>query len=215
MKIQGEVEIEGIKLQVNIEAPDDAQNLYVTNVSPTCVVVPRERWQIEWLGLSEKTVRELTKRGLTTIAHLIDDQWQLKIGILPETISEEIKEALERLRSIAIVFKGPVISEEETAPSSVAARRKNLATAAKDLRELVGEIEAIGAGQDKSLTQLGLPNKVIRMLTKRYSVGTAKELAQLGEPRIIMTPGLTAQDISLIKAKLAEIGLYLIKPAAA
>ena len=207
MKIQGTVTVEGISLRVDIEAPDDTKELYVTNVHPNCLVIPRERWRVEFLGLPAEIVAALHAHNIFTLGELVDNHWNPRVLGLNETIDAKIEEAVAAFRKIALVFersengdgRGPTPREKRALP----------------LHATIAEL-LVAKEEDKrsSLFQndiafLGLLKPQEDALRKTKGVRTLGDVEKLGHARLMMTEHMDQKGMAKIEAVFRKAGLSL------
>lgn len=195
MRIEGEVTVEGVKLHVRINAPDNTTELFVTNVHPNCLTIPRERWGIEFLGLSPQALAELRARNITNLSQLADGKWSLGVdGFSMETCAE-ITESLRMLTDAAIVFEIPNPIQLATLFSS---RQQDVTEAEEaDLTALEHDIAVVGLQkpQEEALRKRGL-----------LTLGT---LYCLGRNKLVMSPRMDERGIRRIEEALSAAGFDL------
>lgn len=199
MKIQGVLSVEGVRLHVDVEAADDEQDLYVTNVHPNCLVVPKERWRIEFLGLPPAALLELKRRQIFTLGQLVDESWNLGVDGFSTELATCITEALGEFRKIALVFERQAsyrplqalpITESEQAGTDIA----------------VSQADA----QRTDIAELGLPRAQERVLRKTRNVQTYGDLVALGRNRLLMTSQITSKTVQRIEETLRGVGLNML-----
>lgn len=202
MRIEGEMTAEvegssaGVKLHVRINAPDDTTELYVTNVHPNCLTIPRERWSIEFLGLSAQALDELRSRDITNLSQLTNGRWTLGVDGLSAETRDEVTAALQTLTDIAIVFEIPHPIQLATLFRTPAQEDGDGASAA-DLAVLERDIATIGLlkPQEEALRKKGMR--------------TLRDLYCLGRNKLVMTPRMDERGIRKIGEALSEAGLTL------
>lgn len=202
MRVRGTLTVEGIKLHVDVEAPDHQKELFVTNVHPSCLVIPRERWKIEYLGFTDRTVAELRAKGIATLDNMLDSEWSLdprEMSGLSDAAREEVERTLEEFREIALIFDMPRQGKE--------AKRERVASVAPpiNMKELATRNDVL----DESVSVLGLPQEVMEILKKRHGVECVRDLVALDRDQLIMTPKMDEKNIRRIEEQLAKRGLYL------
>lgn len=195
MKIEGEVTVEGVKLHVRINAPDDTTELFVTNVHPNCLTIPRERWGIEFLGLSSQALTELRARNITNLSQLADGKWSPGVDGFSVETRDEITESLRVLTDAAIVFEIPNPVQLATLFSS--RREDEVEVEAADLTALERDIAVIGLQkpQEEALRRKGLL--------------TLGALYCLGRNKLVMSPRMDERGIRRIEEALSEAGFDL------
>lgn len=200
MKVQGTLSLEGVKLHVRIDAADDQQTLYVTNVHPNCLVIPKERWRVEFLGLPKEIVEELHRRNIVFLGQLIDGNWKLGARGLNEDMRQQIGEALRKFLDIALVFDLPPKHKLELLfrPSASA-----------DEDEESVESENGGSGVDQDIAVAGLLGHQEESLRKTKHVKTLGDVLKLGRNRLLMTKGVDARAMEKIEVALRKFGLEL------
>ncbi len=192
MKIQGVIQVEGVELHVDIEAPDDQKELYVTNVHPDCLVIPKERWKVEFLGLPVDALIELQMRGVTTLGQLVDETWNIGASGLSEGTKRKVQEALTTFRQIALVFERP---KQYDAP------------AAKIRQPGVGPTN--NKNVELSLSEVGLLKNQEEALRSTRKVATYGDLIALGRGRLMMTNQMDERAVAKIETALRSVGLEL------
>ncbi len=105
MKIKGMLEVSGVNLNVNIEAPDQSREIYVTNVSPQCLIIPRERFDVGYLGLSYPVLEELGRKKIDNLAQLLPIGWELDWVALDLTprAKAELEDAMAKFRKMVLM----------------------------------------------------------------------------------------------------------------
>lgn len=194
MKVQGTLKLEGVKLHVRIEAPDDERTLYVTNVHPNCLVIPRNRWKIEFLGLPRETIEELHRRDIFFLGQLVNENWTLGAHGLNEEMHRQIGEALRAFFDIALVFDLPPQHQLERlfAPPPEAEAAEGSSNG--------------GSGERESITVIGLLRPQEEALRKK-DVTTLGDILQLGRDRLLMTRGVDVRAMEKIETALRKYGL--------
>lgn len=199
MKVQGTLSLEGIKLHVRIDAPDDQQTLYVTNVHPNCLVIPKDRWRVEFLGLPKEIVAELHQRNIVFLGQLIDENWNLGAHGLNEDMRQQIGEALRIFFKIALVFdlppkyklerlfKPPALTDDDDEPAPTNGV----------------------SGTDQDIAVAGLLGHQEESLRKMKNVNTLGDILRLGRNRLFMTKGVDARAMEKIETALRKYGLEM------
>lgn len=198
MNIKGVLEMEGgPNLHIDIEAPDDQEHIFVTNIHPNCLVIPKERWWVGYLALSPGVLRELRSKAIEHLDQLVDSSWELTVDGLSERARKEIIEALAHFQEIALVFKEP--SREELGKEVVSFPLEKIqAKAELAVSPPIGEevkLKPRHVSPDTSLEALMMPLHITTILKVRYEVVTISDVLRLGKRRLVMTPGLSAEDI--------------------
>lgn len=207
MKIQGILTIEGISLHVEIDAPDDARELYVTNVHPNCLVIPKERWKIEFLGLPTEIVATLHERNVFTLGELVDGHWDPRFVGLDEATEARIKEALTAFRKIALVFERMEFEGAEVHATEVRRGRPLRTTLAEAF--VTKEEEKKDSPLHKDISSVGLLKPQEDALRKTKGVRTLGDLAKLGRARLLMTNQMDERGVGKIEATLRKGGFFL------
>jgi len=196
MKVQGTLSLEGVKLHVRIEAPDDQTTLYVTNVHPNCLVIPKERWRVEFLGLPPEVVEALHSRNITFLGQLVDAKWRIGAHGLNEEMNRQIGEALRTFLDIALVFDLPP--------------KHQLAMLFSPPKEEDDEEVAVagtdGAALNNSLACIGLSAKHVEILQRQRGATTLGDLLRLGRNKLLMTSGMDTRAMERIEAALRQCG---------
>ncbi len=197
MKVLGTLNLEGIKLHVQIEAPDDERVLYVTNVHPNCLVIPRDRWKVEFLGLPRATIEELHRRDIFFLGQIVNENWTLGAHGLNEEMLRQIGEALRIFLDIALVFDLPPKYRLEQLFSP---------TAEADGEETMGPVDGASRDLDVSVIGLLIPQKEA---LRKKNINTLGDVLKLGRNRLVMTQGLDGRAMEKIEAALRKYGLEL------
>lgn len=179
MQIQGTLTVEGVQLHVHIDAPDEARELYVTNIPPTALLIPRERVRIEWLGLPPDVIQRLREKGIHALGHLVDGAWRLLASHLDEEERIAVTEALARFLEAALVFEFPsstptleVLAENEKrfeAFRRELTRQEPVAVSASPQKIAIQE-----APPPEAVSRNGVPHTDIKVLG--LPAGVAREL---------------------------------------
>lgn len=211
MKIRGTVEIEGMTLNVLIDAPDDTTELYVTNISSRCLVIPKERWLVCYLGLSKETFQELTAKGFMTLDHVLDAAWKVRDDI-PLTVPamDELKKQVHVFLERALIFPDLGILQAREKKETFPIRKKQQRTAAMREKSDTATTPAPLLGQ-RSLSGF-LPANIVKTLQVQHGIETIDDLLQLGKVRVFMTKGLSKADVSRIDDYLRNHGLSYRDP---
>jgi hypothetical protein len=180
MKMQGTLEVDGVRLTVDIEAPDDATDLYVTNVHPNCLVIPKERWRIEHMGLSDDATTYLHHRGIHFLGQLVNGGFKLVLTSLDDSVANEVHHSLERIRDMALLF------ETEQAANH---------TPPVDSPEL-----------DVDISVLALSKFQEQSLRKNRGVNTLRDVVQLGKNSLLMTQNIDQKAVDKIEEALRRVG---------
>jgi len=212
MKIRGVVDIEGIALNVIIDAPDDTKELYVTNISARCLVMPKERWPLRCLGLSQEVFRELTDKGFATLDHVVDAHWKIKddLAVRPNT-KKELEKQVVYFLDRALIFPDLSVPEENkdkiTFPISGEWERVSESHESPAHATIPDPL----LGQ-RSLMEFGLPAHIAKKLQVDHGIDTIDDLLRLGKVRVFMTKGLSKKDVALIDEHLKVHGLSYYDP---
>lgn len=210
MKIQGIVEVEGVRLHIDIEAPDSREDIYVTNIHPNCLVIPKERWPVEHLGLPLTALQELQERGLKYLGEITDSRWQISSNGLSEATGQELSEALARLRQTALLFEQ---STPEELAREVAGFPIELAPVGQeDVGEIKRKPAVVAEARVQSqapdaifLSELRISRRMKDILLAVHKAKTVADVLALGRVRLVMTPGVSACDIEVLVAELARV----------
>lgn len=201
MKIQGVLNVEGVELHVNIEAPDGQRELYVTNIHPSCLVIPRERWRVEYLGLPSEVVRGLKEQGISSLEDLLNEEWNLDLKKVQKKLTAsaiaQIEQSLHNFLEIALVFDMPRQFPEVNVRDVIHQNGNG-----KHPQKNEGAL-------DTSIEVLGLPVLLRKALERHHKVTTLRDLVALDKDQLIMTPGIDGKSIQRIEAALKDRDLYL------
>jgi hypothetical protein len=231
VRIQGTFNVEGVELNIDIDTLDDEEELYVTNVHPHCLVIPKERWKVEFLGLPQEVIQELERRRLLTLGDLVDDQWEVKADGLDDATFTQVKEAVERFLSIAFVFGRKEAPEEalslegegaegaEEVPSlPVVSRSASVVASVATEEAATREASTQGAAPEKAGSEesrLSTDLGAVRLLKpqeealRTRGITTFGDLIRLGRNRLAMTNKMDERGLTKIEAALAKVGLTL------
>jgi hypothetical protein len=105
MRVEGVLTVEGVTFHVDIDTDDRDTDVYVTNVHPNCMVIPKERWRVEFLGLPPAVVTLLHERDIFDLGTLIDGRWNLAVNGLGKDAERIVSEALAEFKKIALLFE--------------------------------------------------------------------------------------------------------------
>lgn len=194
MKIEGVIEAEGVKLHIDVDVPDDQEEVYITNVHPNCFVVPKERWRIEFLGLPPEVSKKLQDRGILFLGQLNHENGEGAIG-LDENETRAVSDALKKLGEMAIIFEGVDGYEERTM------RAVKRLTSAPPPKPIVG--------LETDIAVVKLKKEQEEFLFKSRGVKTLADLVGLGRSRILMTAKMDESGIEKIEAALRKAGAVL------
>lgn len=201
MRISGVVVIEGVQLVVNVDAPDDEREIYVTNLHPSFVVVPRERWPVEYLNLSAEVVADLKGAGIHTLWDFTNGAWEVR---LPSTVGQHfdaVTNAIGQVRQLAITFEIPTESSREMQKRE-----------AVPIGQVVTQQEAVvhrpvSGTLGSSLISIGVPDAVVSKLRRaRGEVETIRDLLTLGRRKLVMTTGISAQEVTEVEERIRGAG---------
>ncbi len=200
MKIQGTLTVEGVKLLVNISAPDDVQEVYVANVHPSCLVIPKDRFRVEHLGLPKKIVEVLHRREIFYLGQLVDGRWDLGVGGFTAEVRDVLVQTLRQFREIALTFDLPARFELES-----------LFTTARPAGKVPAEDRA-GDGQlalENDIGVIGLLKTQEEELRNQRKVQTLGDLLRVGRKKLIMSGKMDDRGMQKIEAALREFGFEL------
>lgn len=196
MRIKGMFEVEGINLHIDIVAPDDEKNLYITNITPECLLIPPERWPIKYLCLSQETERELSEKNINNLRDLLRDGWYNKVT---ENTKQETKSAIITLREKALIFERTPPRPQDLVGFTIP--EEPLVSSDNELKE-----KKEAPSPETPLIKLGVDIKMTNILAQYYGVNNLKDLDNLSEGRLVMTRDVTAEDIKKLKLNLREGG---------
>lgn len=216
IKIIGKVEVEGIILNINIEAPDDATELYVTNVSKEHITIPKERMLISHLGLNESTVRSLERLDIHNLGQLLEDGWDIKhLNGIPQAAQLDIDRALQEVRRTAVIFEPIAFQESAATQAPAEPSRKppemSISQSGQLARKVLADREVLPQAItfESPFSSLGFTAKFVKAVQKKHGNINVKVFIALGRPRLVMTPGVTSDDIALIERRLEVFGYKL------
>lgn len=198
MRVKGTLTIEGVNLHLNVSAPDDQQEIYLANVHPSCMVIPKDRWKIEYLGLPPEAVQELRSRNISVLGQLVNETWTLGVDGLNDEMRVAINEALDRFLDIALRFELPPEKKTVQVPARPQA-----------------EVAASPNGTTNGAAPLDLELSVIGLLkgqetaVKKKGAATLGDLLKLGRNRILMIDKMDVRGMEKIEAALRSHGLKL------
>lgn len=209
MKIEGVIRVEGVELHVDVEAPDGATHVYVTNVAPNTLVIPPERLPLRSLALTDGTADALAARGAHTLADLLDRRGDLKVTDLPPERQEDVQRVIAELKTASLVFDWklkPVAARaipisgvipETIAGAPAMGRARSPAHDAPEvvLDHHIGEIEVLSPRHRDELLRKGIT--------------TLRDLAALGEDGLLMVKHFDVRKIEQVKTWLAAKGVSL------
>jgi hypothetical protein len=200
MIIKGVVEVEGVRLVINVEAPDDEREIHVTNIHPSFLVVSKERWPIEFLDLNPEVYTALKTAGIITLGDITDADWEVRLPKAMERYYSDVVSAVGEVRGLAVVFEqAPYqpqlerlealpISSPEAAPAPEVPRSSSFTL-------------------DTEPAQVGIPENTLKKLRKAgREVGTLGAMIKLGRRKMIMTTGVKDGDIQAVEAGLRRAG---------
>ncbi|MBI4094134.1 hypothetical protein HY417_04170 [Candidatus Kaiserbacteria bacterium] len=199
MKIQGVLTIEGVKLHVDIDALDDDQDLYVTNVHPNCLVIPKERWRVEFLGLPPDIVEQLQKRGIGTLDKLVNGDWHARVDGFDEASQRKIAASLAEFLRIAFVFNYHGISSDS----------EEVLQADTTETTVLHERRTDDPALNTDIAVVGLLKPQEETLRNRKGMATLGDLVKLGRSRLLMTDTMDERGVQKIEVALRERGLEL------
>lgn len=216
MKIMGKVEVEGIVLNINIEAPDDTTELYVTNVSKEHITIPKERMLISHLGLNDKTVRYLEEQNIHNLGQLLENGWDPKpLNGIPQAAQWDIDRALQEVRRTAVIFEPVALQADASIQAPTEPFRKpsemTISQSGQLARKVLADREVLPQviTLESPFSSLGFTAKLVRAIQRKHGAINAEELIALGRSRLVMTPGVTSHDINLIERRLETFGYKL------
>lgn len=209
MKIEGMIRVEGVELHVDVEAPDGATHLYVTNVSKNTLVIPPERLALRILGFSKKVQEALEEKRVRTLAELVDERGNLRALDLKPKIRAEVERVLEGLRRAALVFDWklkpaavrdiPSFGELPLTLTGMPAMGRERSPAhdapTEVLQQDVEEIEVLNKSHTRALRKKGIQ--------------TIQDLTALGEEGLLMVPGFDVPKVDQVRAWLKAKGVSL------
>lgn len=209
MKIEGVIRVEGVELHVDVEAPDGATHVYVTNVAPNTLVIPPERLPLRSLALADGTADALAAQGAHTLADLVDQRGEVRVQHLPPEVRLEVDRVLEELRAAALVFNwklkpvavrdipisGVLPESIEGAPAMGRARSPTHDAPEVFLDHHVGEVEVLSQRHREELLRKGIT--------------TLRDLVALGEEGLLMVKHFDVRKIEQVKVWLAAKGVSL------
>ena len=201
MRIQGVIRVNDVRLIADIDAPDDARDVYITNVSPDYIIIPRERWPLTHLSLSEEVLAAFTAAGLSFLGEIVDAQWTVT---LPESLAAHfpvVVEAVGKLRGRAITFDG------DEGPSSQRTQIPIPMDALVQDRAVLPLLHTIKDPTTLSLSEAGFPPKLVGLLKTHRQITTVRSLIEAGKRRVTMTTGVNNADVELIGRRLEQLGL--------
>lgn len=207
MKLRGVLEMEGIRLHLNVELQDGECNIYLAKVHPNCVVIPKERWPVDLLGLPPDCVRALKSRKVKSLSELVDESWNLVIGGFSEKTQQDIEACVHRFKSLALIFdQEPLdvvkvethvfVDESPHAPKQAEDSALKDPAPAQPYREP----EAI------SIDEFGLSKEETELLRSYHEIETVADVHKRGQARIVMTPGFTHKGVSQLLEGLQRVG---------
>ena len=71
MRINGKIEVNGTPFVVHLEVDDNTTELYLTNLPPNYLAIPKEQMLVMHLGLGETAVKNLKKLGVENLDQLL------------------------------------------------------------------------------------------------------------------------------------------------
>lgn len=205
MKIKGAIEVEGVTLHLDISILGGEKEIYVTNISPHCLVIPKERWSLRCLGLTAKTLEELSSKGLAMLAQVVDPEWKVIEHLFSLQTFAELDEAVKLFLDKALIFPEAYEIKKQSRVLEFPLRDRIISAgrAADGMEAIPQSLKA-----ELPLTALDLPQRVLKILKKRYQLETIGELRKLGKIQMVMTPGLTKKDVETISQRLKDLGLW-------
>ncbi len=211
MMIKGVFEVDGVRILVDVDIPAGQREVYVTNVSAQCLVIPRERWRLDLLDLNAATLGALTSAGMKTLDDLVSDNWELKLPDELLEFKEAVERAVIRLRSVALTFD-PLSEnvEQQRSPFPIPAEQQRRLPPVVPQGQREDQVVVASKSRQQiplssSLTTIGVSGKIAKTLSER-GAATIGQLLERGRSKLVMTPGLKSTDVNLVERKLLEHG---------
>lgn len=215
-KIQGQLEIHGVILHLDIEAADGVAALYVTNISPQCLVVPRERWKVEWMGLPPDVLEEVKSKGVKTIGDLVGKDGNVTIEGASDRTRKLAEFAWRAIKGQALTFEIPEGIEATATPwvpSHTATPSLNGSQVRPDSPDEGRPSQAVPATEGPDLQQalrvLGLPSGVTEAIEARCGVRTIGDMRRVTRSDLYMVPKMQMKYIKQLEERLTPYGVVL------
>lgn len=201
MRVTGSIDVDGVKLVVDVDVPDGMTQVFVTNISPDCLVIPKSRWPITLLELGSMSVQVLQQAGLMTLENITDEQWNVRLPESLQPLVEEVTKAVQRLRAVALTFEmeqsAAFTDEREGFPITLS---DSVAAAARET-SLLPPPENDPLDLLIESARFELPKRLVRILHDK-GVRTVRDLIALGRRKVVFTKDVTAADVDLLDVKL-------------
>lgn len=201
MRIRGVIHVNDVRLVADIDAPDDVRDVYVTNVSPDYIIIPRDRWLLAHLSLPEDVLAAFTAVGIRFLGEVVDAQWTVTLPASLAVHFPVVVGAVSDLRGRAITFdvgqEGPSNRDPIPIPTEAVA---------KD-RAVLPLLQSLGNPLDLGLAEAGFPDKLAGVLRTQRAVTSVRLLIAAGKRRVTMTQGVNNTDIEVIERRLEQLGL--------
>ncbi|TSC62486.1 MAG: hypothetical protein G01um101448_613 [Parcubacteria group bacterium Gr01-1014_48] len=230
MKIQGVLSVEGINLHVQIDAGDEAKDVFVTNLPPHALVFTRERLRIEALGFSQEIVDTLLRQRIFHLNDLVNEYWEFTLENVPSEVRADVEKTLELFLDAALIPFSEEIPEGLAAPEEL----KRSVAKLKELQEMLnsgahsesliteeiesGTIEretsvsvASNGVHNESISVLGLPAGVTRELQGALGVTALGDFGtkHVGRRELATLRYMNEKILARIEAGLLQHGLEL------
>lgn len=225
MRLQGAFRVGEATLSLDVEIPEDGGVVAVTNAPAECLIIPRERLPLIALSLSEEVRQELADRRVVTVADLIGSRgWDLRPRDFSQKADAELKELISTLFAAALMpddsqdrpaevlptIQFPIDEEAElddTKPSmAVSSSETQVDGSTSSTAGTPAESKPIQ--DDDPLSVLKIPEQAVRALHAR-SCSIVGALCGLTKAQLVMTSGITPQDVASIEKALARCGRQL------
>lgn len=195
MRIAGLIQVEDVTLHVDIDVPDGEQEVFVTNISSRCLVIPKERWPLEFLELGGETLAVLHSNGLRTIGDVTDIGWTVQLSATLSPLEEEVQRALDHLRNTVALSFSPEDGKNSAAPAVDEVPAKEPFPIRVDITP------------ESSLSDIGLGAEILRILLAKRNVRTVGQLRALGKHKLMFTAGVSAGDVIAVDGALRNHGV--------
>jgi len=198
MRIVGQIQVEDVVLTVDIDVPDGEKEVFVTNISARCLVIPKERWPLGFLELGGDTLTVLRDAGLTTIGDVTGMGWQVELPASLAQLEPEVQGALDLLRcTVALTFS----PEEKKKTGDDVRVPFPIGAAPSSLKD--GPVVT----PDSFLADIGLLPELVTCLKVKRGVHRVAELIALGKHKLMFTAGISAGDVVAVENALRTHGM--------
>ncbi len=177
MRINGAIEIFGKKIIIDVQAPDDENEIIIINKKPDQELISKSDFPIEFLGLSVIALAELKNNGFISLGDIVvNGEIASAINNLGDRTIAEVKDALSKAQEFMVEIGNGKNTPVQTEP------RKRTELTAETMRHK--DVTTV-APNTTAVKLVGSPDNPQNIFGEKVTTNSPIDVLDVKEDRIV------------------------------